>query len=613
MKDTTRIEKLMSFYPTIEKICDGDEDKMQDILLYFIEHTSVAITLNNIVTVLNRMKPTSLFDDNCIAFSSNEAKKKEVDYGFEYMTDIQKLPSIIDTVFETLDDKESLIFIERTINGKTFTEIGNMLGLTCGRISQIYQQTLSKLKHPTRSNRLKGYLEAIESIDFDILRTYHINYGLHSLEEKAKKLYKSEITRLELERKRREEHEKRQLSLEKQYNTLRADYRNIVLSEAKKENIPENIYYSLLQLGNFNIIYTQLDKAVDELSSILTIAQRSGIYGLYKYKFENINIPMDYDFCSKSYMVTGYDSVRMIDCIVYLIDCQRAAKIHEYNLYGYWIPSLLNKDRYIGQLGECIGGDEDEEAMRIIKFICNYISYYNNIPRDTQINSCKYLSEYYGITKKDRFRYIYGTKLAKILGPSARRILQMHEMYLGRRYDVPRKVKTILPEIEYPFDDTIDNNFKTLISLSPGFVFTQGDIDRSTILNALSELMDYEFEYIDTTFTERYHIPKMYLKADDNISRIKYSMIAIVWTWYYDKYDYSTILDKRLDLDEQTFYSLFCIPADELVHTLSLIVSTIQTAKLTFNKFKDTSLYNLSYDYILSIINHIKKKYNTNK
>jgi RNA polymerase primary sigma factor len=43
---------------------------------------------------------------------------------------------------------------------KTLDEVGNAFGLTRERIRQIEAKTLAKLRHPSRAERLRGYLDA---------------------------------------------------------------------------------------------------------------------------------------------------------------------------------------------------------------------------------------------------------------------------------------------------------------------------------------------------------------------------------------------------------------------------------------------------------------------
>jgi len=42
---------------------------------------------------------------------------------------------------------------------RTLEEVGNVFGVTRERIRQIESKTLAKLRHPSRSGRLRDYLE----------------------------------------------------------------------------------------------------------------------------------------------------------------------------------------------------------------------------------------------------------------------------------------------------------------------------------------------------------------------------------------------------------------------------------------------------------------------
>lgn len=66
------------------------------------------------------------------------------------------------TVMETLTDREQKVLKERYGFGgyeKTLEEVGQTFGVTRERIRQIEQKALRKLRHPSRSRKLKDFLE----------------------------------------------------------------------------------------------------------------------------------------------------------------------------------------------------------------------------------------------------------------------------------------------------------------------------------------------------------------------------------------------------------------------------------------------------------------------
>ncbi len=69
----------------------------------------------------------------------------------------------LDSVLDTLNEREKQIIRLRfgLIDGHphTLEEVGREFGVTRERIRQIESKTLSKLRHPSRSQKLKGYLE----------------------------------------------------------------------------------------------------------------------------------------------------------------------------------------------------------------------------------------------------------------------------------------------------------------------------------------------------------------------------------------------------------------------------------------------------------------------
>jgi RNA polymerase primary sigma factor len=69
----------------------------------------------------------------------------------------------LESVLDTLNDREKQVIRLRfgLIDGHphTLEEVGREFGVTRERIRQIESKTLSKLRHPSRSQKLKDYLE----------------------------------------------------------------------------------------------------------------------------------------------------------------------------------------------------------------------------------------------------------------------------------------------------------------------------------------------------------------------------------------------------------------------------------------------------------------------
>jgi RNA polymerase sigma factor (sigma-70 family) len=79
----------------------------------------------------------------------------------EYLQDNDKVDAVARKL-KTLTFREQMIIGQRFgINSeeKTFEEIGESMGLTRERIRQLEARALRKLRHPSRSDELKNYLE----------------------------------------------------------------------------------------------------------------------------------------------------------------------------------------------------------------------------------------------------------------------------------------------------------------------------------------------------------------------------------------------------------------------------------------------------------------------
>ena len=93
--------------------------------------------------------------------------KKEPFESFETLEDTYEMPEVLDfeiknaitQVLSTLTPREERVIRERFFNNKTLEEVGQILSVTRNRIRQIEAKALRKLKHPSRSRKLRSFLD----------------------------------------------------------------------------------------------------------------------------------------------------------------------------------------------------------------------------------------------------------------------------------------------------------------------------------------------------------------------------------------------------------------------------------------------------------------------
>ena len=71
----------------------------------------------------------------------------------------QQLEQLLDSLSEREADVIRMRFGLGGIEPQTLEQIGEFFGLTRERIRQIESKTMAKLRHPSRSDQLRDYLE----------------------------------------------------------------------------------------------------------------------------------------------------------------------------------------------------------------------------------------------------------------------------------------------------------------------------------------------------------------------------------------------------------------------------------------------------------------------
>ncbi len=78
------------------------------------------------------------------------------------LIDDKDLKVQIAEVLSTLVPREKKVIEERYLNGKTLDEVGDQFGVTKERVRQIEARALLHLRHPSRSRKLKTFLENLK-------------------------------------------------------------------------------------------------------------------------------------------------------------------------------------------------------------------------------------------------------------------------------------------------------------------------------------------------------------------------------------------------------------------------------------------------------------------
>ena len=92
------------------------------------------------------------------------------DKGAESPADATSYTLLKEKIMEVLDsltDREQRVLTLRfgLLDGspRTLEEVGNEFNVTRERVRQIEAKALKKMRHPTRSSKLKGFLDSLES------------------------------------------------------------------------------------------------------------------------------------------------------------------------------------------------------------------------------------------------------------------------------------------------------------------------------------------------------------------------------------------------------------------------------------------------------------------
>ena len=141
---------------TLELNREPTEEELADKMGLPVEKVREIIKID--VDPISLEKPTREDEDSCVAdFIKDESNMSPEEYAIN-----SKLKDEIAEVLLTLTEREEQVLRLRfgLEDGtcRTLEEVGNMFGVTRERIRQIEAKALRKLRHPSRSKKLKDYL-----------------------------------------------------------------------------------------------------------------------------------------------------------------------------------------------------------------------------------------------------------------------------------------------------------------------------------------------------------------------------------------------------------------------------------------------------------------------
>ena len=141
---------------TLELNREPTEEEIADKMGLLVDKVREIIKID--VDPISLEKPTREDEDSCVAdFIKDESNLSPEEYAINEL-----LKDEISEVLLTLTEREEQVLRLRfgLVDGtcRTLEEVGNMFGVTRERIRQIEAKALRKLRHPSRSRKLKDYL-----------------------------------------------------------------------------------------------------------------------------------------------------------------------------------------------------------------------------------------------------------------------------------------------------------------------------------------------------------------------------------------------------------------------------------------------------------------------
>lgn len=159
-------DKYLHLVDSMSEKFSLDEDQKQDLVVllceYLQNHISrgVGVTYHGVYSMVKNAAKRIICQQRYPDWEvpASECAINTVDQ-IEDRVRAEQLRSTISTVLETLTPREATILRMRFFECKSLRDCGSVLGISGDTVRQLEGKALCKLRHPSRSNALKSYMD----------------------------------------------------------------------------------------------------------------------------------------------------------------------------------------------------------------------------------------------------------------------------------------------------------------------------------------------------------------------------------------------------------------------------------------------------------------------